>query len=49
MIAVELPPDFGELSVTELKIVIVHKNRVNRIPSVPGMAVTGMTYEEANL
>ena len=42
MIAVELPPDFGELSVTELKIVIVHKNRVNRMPSLPGIAVTGM-------
>ena len=42
MIAVELPPDFGALSVTELKIVIVHKNRVNRMPSLPGIAGTGM-------
>ena len=42
MIAVEHPPDFGALSVTELKIVIVHKNRVNRMPSLPGIAGTGM-------
>ena len=30
------------LPVTELKIVIVHKNKVNRMPSLPGIAVTGM-------
>ena len=45
--AVALPPDLGELATTEFRVLIAHRDRVSRMPTLAGMASYGtrkLTY-----